>query len=340
LRLIPLSSDLDAGRDFLNKRCLQIGHVLPLNDKLFNQYFPLEQSFLLYHGKKVAALFSYSSGSHKGAPNARFRVVSDSRLGLREAVGKVEETALAQEKLIVRTTVFGYDSKKLAALKSAGYGIGASLPQTVSLNGRKYDWHLLYRSLTGRYSFNVKRPYAKPGLYPKVEVKKAEKSKLKVRGYRPEDRVGLDRFASHPMVIRGIASGVFEGLCPWPSGGYQQMVDSGVLYPIVCEDETTGQPVGLLDLSKQTQDVMQHTMMLGIYVKPEYQGVGVGTMLVQAMKTVAMRLHLTRVWLSVFEGNESAERLYRKAGFVECGKVPEWLQEGYVNETYMTLKLD
>ena len=340
MRLIPLSSDINAGRDFLNKRCLQVGHVLPLNDKRFSQYFPLEQSFLLYHGKKAEALFSYSPGSHKGASNARFRVVSDSNLGLQEAVGKVEEIALAQEKLIVRTTVFGYDSKRLAALQSLGYRIGASLPETVSLNGRRYDLHLLYTSLTSRYSFNMKRSYAKPGLYPKVGVKKAEKTKLKVRGYRPEDRTALDRFASHPMVIRGIGYGVFEGLSPWPPGGYQQMVDSGELYPVVCEDETTGQPVGLLDLSKQTQDVMQHTMMLGIYVKPEYQGIGVGTMLVEAMKTVAMKLHLTRVWLSVFEGNEPAERLYRKTGFVECGKLPEWLQEGYVNEIYMTLKLD
>jgi hypothetical protein len=88
-----LSSDIDAGRDFLNKRRLQIGHVLPLNDKLFNQYFPIEQSFLLYHGKKAVALFSYSPGSHKGAPNARFRVVSDSRLGLLEAVFEGNESA-------------------------------------------------------------------------------------------------------------------------------------------------------------------------------------------------------------------------------------------------------
>jgi ribosomal protein S18 acetylase RimI-like enzyme len=63
-------------------------------------------------------------------------------------------------------------------------------------------------------------------------------------------------------------------------------------------------------------------------------------MLMDAAKVLARRLHSSRVILSVFEGNTAAEKLYRKAGFVECGKVPGWLQDGYVNETYMVLNLD
>ena len=53
-----------------------------------------------------------------------------------------------------------------------------------------------------------------------------------------------------------------------------------------------------------------------------------------------MRLHLARVWLGVFDGNTIAQKLYRKAGFEEFGRVPGWLQEGYVDEIFMTLKLD
>ena len=48
------------------------------------------------------------------------------------------------------------------------------------------------------------------------------------------------------------------------------MVTKGHVYAIVCEDETTGEPVGILDLSKQSADVMQHSMGLGMMVKPEY----------------------------------------------------------------------
>jgi ribosomal protein S18 acetylase RimI-like enzyme len=44
--------------------------------------------------------------------------------------------------------------------------------------------------------------------------------------------------------------------------------------------------------------------------------------------------------LSVFEGNSPAQALYRKAGFEEYGRLPGWLQEGYVDEIFMTLKLE
>ncbi len=108
----------------------------------------------------------------------------------------------------------------------------------------------------------------------------------------------------------------------------------------MCEDELIREPVGTVDLSKDSAEVMQHTMSLGIVVRAEYQGLGVGTMLMDAVKTLAMRLHLARVWLGVFDGNTPAQKLYRKAGFEESGRVPGWLQEGYVDEIFMTLKLD
>ena len=63
-------------------------------------------------------------------------------------------------------------------------------------------------------------------------------------------------------------------------------------------------------------------------------------LLMDAMKTLAKRLNLSRVMLTVFGGNTPAEKLYVKAGFVECGKLPGWLQEGYINERYMVLQLD
>lgn len=62
-------------------------------------------------------------------------------------------------------------------------------------------------------------------------------ARLRVRGYRREDRPILDKFVTHEMVIRGIASGVFGGLYPWVPGYYDQMVESGRIIPIVCEDE-------------------------------------------------------------------------------------------------------
>jgi RimJ/RimL family protein N-acetyltransferase len=337
-----LEDAVDAGKDYLNKRCVQAGHVLPVNEKVFTEYFPPGRSFLILKDKRSEpqALFSFIPGSHKSTPAARFRLVADGKLALKQAVEKIEETAVAQERMILKTSVFGYDEQKLSALRELAYRDGASLPEVVSLGGRRYDWCFLYKDLTDRYDVPVARSYAKKGLYASVDVLKAKEPKLKIRGYRAEDRTALDKFASHPNVIRGIASGLFDGLSPWISGNYQEMVDQGRVFPLVCVDEGIGQPVGLLDLFRQPQDVLHSSMGLGMYVKPEYQGIGVGTMLMENMKTLAKRLHLARVWLTVFEGNTPAERLYKKAGFVECGRVPGWLQEGYINEIFMTLTID
>ena len=290
-------------------------------------------------GKSIDAIFSYHTGRDKHVPTARFRVVTDSLLGLKGATRVVEETALAGEKMVVTTTVFGYDRKRLQALRALGYTVGASLPGTVCLEGRRFDYHILFKDLRAAYKSKRRRSYAKPGLYKQVEVEKAKTPKLKIRGYKREDRLLLDKFITHHNVIRGIASGVFEDLYPWPLGGYQQRVDFGHVFPIVCEDELICEPVGTVDLSKDSAEVMQHSMSLGVVVRAEYQGLGVGTMLMEAARTlaeVASRKNLARR----FDGNTPAQNLYRKAGFEESGRVPGWLQEGYVDEIFMTLKLD
>lgn len=329
-----------AGRKYLNDRSLQVGNILPLSEEAFKENFPARNSFLLYSVRAVDALFSFRPGRDKWTPMASFLIVTDSLAGLKEAVDRIEDTAIAQEKLVLRTRVFGYDRKRLQALKALDYEIGASIPDAVSLDGKRFDLHYLYKELEGRYRFKIRRTYAKPGLYPVVEVEKAKNQRLKIRGYRKEDRPLLNKAASHLNVIRGIAGGVFDGSVPWSPNTYEEWFDQRRVFPIVCEDESIGEPVGILDLSKSDADVLQHMMLLGMFVRAEYQGLGVGSMLMDAMKMLARRLHLSKVMLTVFEGNTPAEKLYEKAGFVDCGKLPGWLQEGYINEKYMVVNLD
>ena len=340
MRIVPFDHDPALARSYLEDKGLQIGHILPVSDTLLREYFAPGRSFLILKGKAIDAVFWYAAGKDKQIPQARFRVVTDSLLGLKQAVGSVEDTAVASEKLVLRTNVFGYDRKRLQALKALGYSVGASLPGNVSLDGRRFDYQMLFKDLNLRYKPSVRRSYAKPGLYKAAEVEKVKSPKLRIRGYKREDRPILDKFVTHNNVIRGLGSGLFEGLYPWPPGDYQERVDSGRVFPIVCEDELVREPVGIIDLAKSPADVMQHSMNTGIFVKADYQGLGIGTMLMDAMKTLAQRLHLARVWLSVFEGNTPAVQLYRKAGFEESGRIPGWLQEGYIDEIYMTLKLD
>ncbi len=278
MRLTPVDQDIDAGRKYLNERSLQIGHVLPLSEETFKEYFPEKSSFLLYSVRAVDALFCFR----------------------------------------------GYDRKRLQALRALDYKVGASIPGTVSLDGKRFDLHYLYKELDDHYHFSVRRSHAKPGLYPILEVEKAKNQRLVLRGYRKEDRPFLDKAATHLNVIRGIANGVFEGSVPWGPGVYEEWFEKRRVFPIVCEDESIGEPVGLLDLFRVDPDVMQHVMDLGMYVRAEYHGLGVGTLLMDAMKTLAKRLNLSRVALTVFEGNAPAEKLYAKAGFIKCGRLPGW----------------
>ncbi len=68
MRLTPLDQDVNAGRKYLNERTLQIGHVLPLSEEIFKEYFPERSSFLLYSVRAVDALFYFRSGERNGPP--------------------------------------------------------------------------------------------------------------------------------------------------------------------------------------------------------------------------------------------------------------------------------
>src|SRR5207244_2246760 len=116
---------------------------IPFNAEIFNEYFHERCSFLLYSERDVDALYSFRSGREKWTPRADFVIVTDSLAGLKEAVGRVEDMAVAQEKLVLRTRIFGYDRKRLQALRALDYKIGASVPGAVSLDGKRFDLHYI-----------------------------------------------------------------------------------------------------------------------------------------------------------------------------------------------------
>ena len=58
--------------------------------------------------------------------------------------------------------------------------------------------------------------------------------------------------------------------------------------------------------------------MLDITVLPDFQGSGVGTTLIERLQAEAARVGVP-LRESVFRGNQGAEALYRRLGFVEVG---------------------
>ncbi len=102
--------------------------------------------------------------------------------------------------------------------------------------------------------------------------------------------------------------------------------------------EVDGQVVGMAGLHQNLHPRKSHTGSLGISVSTEYQGKGIGTKLMQALLDIADNwVMLTRIELTVLEGNEGAKSLYEKLGFITEGvqKMSVKRNGRYVDETMM-----
>jgi RimJ/RimL family protein N-acetyltransferase len=73
--------------------------------------------------------------------------------------------------------------------------------------------------------------------------------------------------------------------------------------------------VGWCDITSLHRPVYAHCGELGIGVVAGYRGQGIGEALMKAALQKAIAKGLTRIELTVFEGNEAAMALYQKLGF-------------------------
>ncbi|GAF36898.1 GNAT family N-acetyltransferase [Lentilactobacillus farraginis] len=57
-----------------------------------------------------------------------------------------------------------------------------------------------------------------------------------------------------------------------------------------------------------------------IYIRPSFKHLGLGTHLMNKAFEIARRVSKHRIWLGVWEHNESAKKFYQKLGFVQVGE--------------------
>lgn len=100
--------------------------------------------------------------------------------------------------------------------------------------------------------------------------------------------------------------------------------------------EHDGQAVGAVDLFEF--DPHNRRAGVGIIVDSQHRAQGLGHDALKALEQYARQtLHLHQLWCSVTIDNEASLKLFRKAGYVECGLRREWIltSDGALDEILM-----
>ena len=96
------------------------------------------------------------------------------------------------------------------------------------------------------------------------------------------------------------------------------------------------QAVGAVDLFEF--DPHNRRAGVGIIVDSQHRAQGLGHDALKALEQYARQtLHLHQLWCSVTIDNEASLKLFRKAGYVECGLRREWIltSDGALDEILM-----
>lgn len=159
-----------------------------------------------------------------------------------------------------------------------------------------------------------------------------------IRRSQPADAAAIARIFEGPKVILGTLQLPFPSAEAW----HQRLskdTDATLISLVACHGDDV---VGTLGLHlNQGLPRRQHAAELGMAVRDDWQGRGVGSELMRAALDLADRwLPLRRIQLAVFIGNESAIRLYRKHGFEVEGTMREFaLVDGQYADALLMARL-
>jgi putative acetyltransferase len=156
---------------------------------------------------------------------------------------------------------------------------------------------------------------------------------ISIRRAEPTDFEAMRQIFAGPKVVWGTLQ------LPFPSAEtWRKRLDEtpeGTFRLVAClETEVVGQ----LDIHTFPHHPRRrHVGQIGMAVRDDFQGQGVGTALLQAAVDVADKwLNLLRLELEVYTDNEPALRLYKKFGFVIEGTLVRYAyRAGQYIDVYM-----
>jgi putative acetyltransferase len=158
-----------------------------------------------------------------------------------------------------------------------------------------------------------------------------------IRRATPDDAEAIQRIFDRPRAVWGTLQ------IPYTSAEMRRKrlaeLDDGS-YPLVAIVD--GEVVGALTLHAMNRSPRRrHSGSLGMAVRDDWHGRGVGTALMRACLDLADNwLNLRRVELDVFVDNEPALRLYKKFGFEIEGRLTDYAyRDGEYVDVYMMARL-
>ncbi|HEY0838568.1 MAG TPA: GNAT family N-acetyltransferase [Vulgatibacter sp.] len=139
---------------------------------------------------------------------------------------------------------------------------------------------------------------------------------IRIRRAEPEDFSAVRDIYAAPLAQAGTLQLPFPSLEMWRSR--LQSADPNMHMLVAC---TGVDVVGQLGLQAFARPRRLHVGEIGMGVRDDWQGRGVGTALLQAAIDMADRwLQLRRLELTVYADNAAGIRLYKRHGFVEEGR--------------------
>jgi putative acetyltransferase len=160
---------------------------------------------------------------------------------------------------------------------------------------------------------------------------------ITIRHIEPGDYEAVQHIYTCPKVVWGTLQLPYPSKELWrkrlaePAEGHFSLV--------ACVE--SGELVGQLGLHTSPRPRRRHVGQIGMAVRDDWHGKGVGTALMQAAVDLADQwLNLTRLELEVFVDNAPAIQLYKKFGFtIEGTHVDFAFREGQYVDTYFMARL-
>jgi L-phenylalanine/L-methionine N-acetyltransferase len=160
---------------------------------------------------------------------------------------------------------------------------------------------------------------------------------IAIRRAEPSDYEAIARILTCPKVIWGTLQVPFPSIEQWRKKIAEPQ--EGLYSLVACIDrEVVGQIV-LHTFPNQPR--RHHVGAIGMMVRDDWQGKGIGTQLMQAVVDLADKwLNLARLELEVYPDNEPAIKLYKKFGFqVEGTQIGSAFRGGEYLDTLMMARV-